>query len=312
MNGQPPPVVPILPTIEPTRSKNPAEPKKKLLHVAQLMDLDPEGDFTIFRRFGELNIRNLLYMQEDLTRLERKICTPPQVSDKKSPTPSTFEGVDFDTLGAASGTEEQCSDTSSPAAKRDRVLMLGLRTLLSEYSKAVRNRASLYFSELSMSSDAAVLAYSQILQVSSPNVQTVVTFQRAKKDATHNDGINMTDHSSDLIRLIPRPGEHTWLARQLDRFTFIQCLFNNRQPKLASHPEYEYLFYNGSYVGKLERFIICLVFCMMLLLPTVLLTAVTYRPWQLAITASFTLAGCFGSAALTRARNWEVLSITAA
>lgn len=126
-------------------------------------------------------------------------------------------------------------------------------------------------------------------------------------DLTNDALENMLAHRRDLVSLVPR--QPKGLCKVLERIELLQHAFGDEERNDPRFPKFFY--YHERHVERLERFIICTGFCVMLLLPTFLLAFVTSRVWQLVITGLFTLAGCLGSAALTRANTWEVFSITA-
>jgi hypothetical protein len=64
-------------------------------------------------------------------------------------------------------------------------------------------------------------------------------------------------------------------------------------------------------VRKTERLVLTLSFCALLLGPIILLSYTRNKAAKLAIVASFVTSASLVTAGLTKARNWEVLAVTA-
>lgn len=72
--------------INPSPGSSPA-----LVGYAQLASkLSLDADLSIFRRFGELNVRNILYLQSELLELEQKLHRLDNEADKSRQDPTTW------------------------------------------------------------------------------------------------------------------------------------------------------------------------------------------------------------------------------
>ena len=103
--------------------------KEGFAQVAQWIALDPDNDTSIYRKFGELSARSLLYLQAELLVLEREIAKIDQRDAEK------FASGDLDAKDVASTWEvlwEQCQ-SGEPEAQERMDLVLKAREKIKEY-----------------------------------------------------------------------------------------------------------------------------------------------------------------------------------
>jgi len=92
--------------------------------LAGHMEIEPEA--TIFRRFGGLNARNLLYMQSDLCSLEKKLIKREQEDNRSRDSKSKDYALDWYWLSQSRIEED-----------REQIdLVLEMRRLLKEFSES--------------------------------------------------------------------------------------------------------------------------------------------------------------------------------
>ncbi|KAK3325064.1 hypothetical protein B0H66DRAFT_599251 [Apodospora peruviana] len=104
--------------------------------VAQWMAQDADNETLVFRKFDELAVHNLLYLQSELLELEERLCEMNKV---------VSNGVDMDLKGAAREWEvlqaHVAGDTTraevAEAAKKRMTLVHEIRTKLREYHEAL-------------------------------------------------------------------------------------------------------------------------------------------------------------------------------
>ncbi|KAI9773956.1 MAG: hypothetical protein M1839_001968 [Geoglossum umbratile] len=153
----------------------------------------------------------------------------------------------------------------------------------------------------------ACLALSSIGKVPTPSKNTISLL-----NAYSNSHLREIQEELDLdkdggVRLMSlAETEKTWIHQVVDGHRCLRkifCVDDTANPMA--------MIYSESHVRKAERLLLTLSFCALLLGPIILLSYTRNKGTKLGIVASFVTSASLLTAGLTKARNWEILTVTA-
>ncbi|KAH7412513.1 hypothetical protein BKA64DRAFT_330380 [Cadophora sp. MPI-SDFR-AT-0126] len=242
--------------------------------------LASDDDFLIFRRFGTLNARILLLLQDEICVAEAKLKSLDEEYSQKT-APRQHNG--------------SFRKESVQQAERKN-LLLEIKEKLKEYNEFIVNHSNIRSRP----------------QVSAKDVQHVKNWHITNEDAIDEHEQAYLNQTDDLFQVNPR--FRTPLRRLLERSTRFGWLpFFRREPQDQTYYDPKTMYYERN--ERLEGFVtvtICLVGLAMLVAPLWILTYVHLSAARLAIITAFIVVFLGLIQSVTIAKPFETLAATAA
>ncbi|KAK5114430.1 hypothetical protein LTR85_010253 [Meristemomyces frigidus] len=264
--------------------------------------IDSADGMMIFRRFGELHVRNLLYMQDEITLLEDKLHAR-------------------DLLDGEHGCRRRDTDLER------RGLMKQLRSRLKEYGlrgplAPRKTKACAVHGTVAdvATADEAVLSTAAMRKFGSPKdrpMRTLKAFLEATRPLVEDEE-PVIKHNWDLLCLKTwEDAFPTWVTETLRIGDWTRLTHSrDQQAKFESlnidTEGLQMLFISSARIRRLMRALVTFSGCLFLLVPIILLFFLHTDAAQLIIIVCSLLLFTTVTAALTSAKNWEVVAASIA
>ncbi|KAF2734792.1 hypothetical protein EJ04DRAFT_436405 [Polyplosphaeria fusca] len=270
--------------------------------LAGKMEVQPE--VTIFRRFGALNARNLLYIQAELTMLEEDLVQYESGDNNSQRGDKRNYATDWYWLRE--------SHNDGDTVQLDTVLKI--RQLLKEYS-------TLFFKDHALIQQKLILSCEEPDNWDLSDIQNFLAAPRMRADERFplfgGDSVvwgsanKRKPHAPDLIALKPRVKKDPfseWTARHaLSILLRCGCVGWVRPSSIVGLVGYQ-----DKTVLRITYWVTNLFASLMPIASIVVLHLVRPMSARLSIIAAFNVALCIGLSGLTSAKRSEIFAVTAA
>ncbi|KAF8246666.1 hypothetical protein K440DRAFT_326986 [Wilcoxina mikolae CBS 423.85] len=239
--------------------------------------LDSNREFLVFRRFGRLNVRNILYLQDELCELQEQL-------DRRD---------DFGGNGGATRRDEKDLERLE--------LMNKCRSLLREYNDALLSYSRII--DLGDASDRQAASVKNWLQREAPVVHGESLFLKDKY---------LKGRREDLLALGTATAENDVIARAIENNKHLRKLFiTESHMKKSLKPEFD-LYGSRNGIRRTARGVMLLICWLLLVVPILILYEMKNRGARIWVTVGFMVAFSGGMTLLTNAKNWEIMAACAA